>query len=256
MRAISQGNADLVQVRRSHLPPRPPSVSCPRAALRQPGPKLKLLCRFLPANHSCRVDGPGGHRCAAAAGAASCRAMRRHVRSITRSQGGASVAAAVEVSDSMVFLRCSVCANVLPASDDLSENRFCSRCRAVTHMPKIDAAAWDYAGVTPLHAALTREAPAEVALQASASRRVLLPARLTRGRSCCGTAPTQTPRLNAARLRCTSRSPAAGKTCAKSCWPTAATQTPPPPSRGRRRCTGAARPHSPPPLPLPPLHVI
>jgi hypothetical protein len=99
---------------------------------------------------------------------------------ITRSQGGASVAAAVEVSDSMVFLRCSVCANVLPASDDLSENRFCSRCRTVTHMPKIDAAAWDYAGVTPLHAALTREAPAEVALQASASRRVLLPAPDTR----------------------------------------------------------------------------
>ena len=65
----------------------------------------------------------------------------------------------------MVFLRCSSCANVLPAPDDASENRFCSRCRAVTHMPKLDAAAWDYAGITPLHAALTREAPADVALQ-------------------------------------------------------------------------------------------
>jgi LSD1 subclass zinc finger protein len=69
----------------------------------------------------------------------------------------------------MVFLRCSSCANVLPAPDDASENRFCSRCRAVTHMPKLDASAWDYAGVTPLHAALTREAPADVALQVGGS---------------------------------------------------------------------------------------
>jgi hypothetical protein len=86
-------------------------------------------------------------------------------RRVTRVQGGASVAAAVEVSDSMLFLRCSVCANVIPACDDTSEHRFCSRCRAVTHMPKLDAAAWDYAGVTPLHAALSREAPPDVALQ-------------------------------------------------------------------------------------------
>ncbi len=100
-----------------------------------------------------------------AACASVCRLTYNRPSPSAAAQGGASVAAAVEVSDSMVFLRCSVCANVLPASDDGSENRFCSRCRAVTHMPKLDAAAWDYAGVTPLHAALTREAPAEVALQ-------------------------------------------------------------------------------------------
>lgn len=148
-------------------------------------------------------------------------------------QGGASVAAAVEVSDSMVFLRCSVCANVLPASDDGSENRFCSRCRAVTHMPKLDAAAWDYAGVTPLHAALTREAPAEVALQVrmhAAPPPPLPPAvrQLKSGCSCFGTELTRTQRRSVARRRCTLRWRAAGKTCATSCCKTAATPTLPP----------------------------
>jgi hypothetical protein len=142
-------------------------------------------------------------------------------------QGGASVVTAVEVSDSMVFLRCSVCANVLPASDDASVNRYCSRCRGVTHMPKLDAASWDYAGVTPLHAALTRTAPVEVALQVRAAFPAVLVAAEPRC-SCSDTEPTRMRKLSAGKHRCTLLLRVAGRTYARFCWLTEATRTLPP----------------------------
>jgi hypothetical protein len=166
VRAISQGNADLVQASARVVAP----CRCGAASHLQQryvslGQNANFFVGFFPPI-----------TLAASMGRADIVSLLLQVRApacdcmcsrgvVTRAQGGASVAAAVEVSDSMLFLRCSVCTNVIPACDDTSEHRFCSRCRAVTHMPKLDAAAWDYAGVTPLHAALSREAPPDVALQ-------------------------------------------------------------------------------------------
>jgi hypothetical protein len=57
VRAISQGNAELVQVRMRAVAACDACASCLLPALRQPWTELQFLCRFFSADNAGRVDG-------------------------------------------------------------------------------------------------------------------------------------------------------------------------------------------------------